>query len=174
MNGFIIIIFITLYFELRFLKAKDSEDNSGSYSRRPYDAGYPWNRVVPPQDDRPKDFEDREGKVEEYEEEYQEERKEEYEEEYGEEIEEGGSIETVSPKEDFPQAYAPEIQASKTDFAQADLPQMPSPEIPVMEAPVPEAFGLKMPEPMSIPTTEIVVDSEVQLDTEMSLDKFKK
>jgi hypothetical protein len=46
--------------------------------------------------------------------------------------------------------------------------------MPEIEVPAPEAFGLKMPEPMSIPTTEIVVDSEVQLDAEMSLDKIKK
>jgi len=199
LNGLIIVIFIILYFAFKYLKAKDSEDNSGGYPRQSYDAGYPWNRVVPPQEDEPKDFRDGEGIEEEYEEgldeesgedfeeepgegfkeQFEEGFEEEYKEEFKEEFEAGVSIEIDSPQAGSPQAPAQEIQVLQVNIPQMPDPGIPDPQapsqiIPEIEAPEPEAFGLKMPDPMSITTTEIVVDSEVQLDAELPMDKLKK
>lgn len=159
MNGMIIVIFIILYFAFRFLKAKDSQDSSGRYSKRPYDTGYQWNRGVPPKDDVPESNKDEgeygdktygaEGKSETYEAGP-----------YGFEAKEDigeGKAEVTEHVEKAAEVKPLEVN---TDY------KMP-------EVPAPETIGLKMPEPMSMPEMSIVIDSEVYVDTAMSPDKEK-
>lgn len=161
LNGLIIVIFIILYFAFRFLKAKDSQDNSGGYSRRPYNAGYPWNRVAPPEEDVPEHVED---ESESY--------------DAGSESE----VEPYNAGSDVSEAEAPEAPEYVEKAAEArsfdvkadyEAPEIPVPKSTAPEASTPEAFGLRMPEPMSIPTTEIVIDSQVHVDTTLLQDKDK-
>lgn len=147
MNGMIIVILIILYFAFKFLKAKNSEDNSGGYSRRPYNAGYPWNRVAPPEDVP--------------------ERGEDESESYGAGTE--NEDDSYGTGTDGFMAEATEYGEKAVEVKPLDIKA----DYKMPDVPAPEAIGLRMPEPMSIPEMKIVIDSDVHVDATMSSDNDK-
>lgn len=183
MNGMIIVIFIILYIAFKFLKAKDSEDNSSGYSKQPYNPVYPRNRVVPPKEDlsgRFKDegeswgdktFEEKSCGNQIYGEKtcedkcYKDKGKDENE-SYEAEPYVAETIENIGDVNAKATGHIEKADEVEAFDITADY-KMP-------EVPAPEAIGLTMPEPMSMPIMEIVIDSDVHVDTTLTPDKHKE
>ncbi len=149
LNGLIIVIFIILYFAFRFLKVKDSKDNYKGYSKQPYNPVYPRSRVVPPKEELSGRFEDEEDSL-------------------GDMPYEDKSYEDI-PYEDKDEKVSYEAETYFAETKPFDI----TADYKMPEVPAPEAVGLTMPEPMSMPTAEIVIDSDVHVDVTLPLDKHK-
>lgn len=170
LNGLIIVIFIILYIAFRFLKAKESGDNYKGYSKQPYNPVYPRNRVVPPKDDLSGRFKGEEDSLGDktygnrtYDDKSYDDKDENMSNEAITYVAE--TIENIGDVNAKEAGHIEEVDEAKPFDITADY-KMP-------EVPAPEAIGLTMPEPMSMPIMEIVIDSDVHVDVTMPLDKHK-